>query len=152
MSSSSSSKKITLKSSDDITFEVDEAVALQSQTIKQIIADNGGDGGVVRVPTVKGSILGMVIDYCKKHVDVEVDHGRWDAEFMRILDGNTLCHLVTAAYDIKVQSLVDLTSQRIADMIKGLPPHEIRKCFNIKSDHLTPEQKEQIRENRWAFG
>ncbi|KAJ4845634.1 hypothetical protein Tsubulata_044700, partial [Turnera subulata] len=94
--SSSSSKKITLKSSDDITFEVDEAVALQSETIKQIIADNGGDGGVVPVPTVKGNILGMVIDYCKKQVDVGVDHGRWDTKFTRILDESTLCHLATA--------------------------------------------------------
>ncbi|KAK0575304.1 hypothetical protein LWI29_037009 [Acer saccharum] len=48
-------------------------------------------------------------------------------------------------------SLLDLTCQTVADMIKGKTPEEIRKTFNIKND-FTPEEEEEVRrENQWAF-
>ncbi|GKD41457.1 S-phase kinase-associated protein 1, partial [Tanacetum coccineum] len=55
-SSSSSSKKIVLKSSDDETFELDETVALESQTIKHMIEDDCADS-VIPLPNVTGKIL-----------------------------------------------------------------------------------------------
>ncbi|KAA8524959.1 hypothetical protein F0562_011403 [Nyssa sinensis] len=52
---------------------------------------------------------------------------------------------------LNIKSLVDLTCQTVADMIKGKTPEEIRKTFNIKND-FTPEEEEEVRrENQWAF-
>ncbi|BBH08055.1 SKP1-like protein 6 [Prunus dulcis] len=65
---SSPSKRITLKSSDPALFEVDEAVALESQIIKYMIEDDCADK-CIPVPNVKGNILAKVIVYCKKHAD-----------------------------------------------------------------------------------
>jgi len=154
---SSTTKKITLKSSDNETFEVPEAVALESQTIKHMIEDDCTDNGIP-VPNVTGTILAKVIEYCKKHVDAassdekpsEDDLKNWDAEFVKV-DKPTLFDLILAANYLNIENLLDLTCQTVADMIKGKTPEEIRKTLNIVND-FTPEEEEEIRrENQWAF-
>ncbi|KAL1322673.1 hypothetical protein HN51_067664 [Arachis hypogaea] len=147
-----STKKITLKSSNGEAFEVDEAVALESQTIKHMIEDDCADSGIP-LPNVTSKILAKVIEYCKKHVNAaasEEDLKMWDAEFVKV-DQATLFDLILAANYLNIKSLLDLTCQTVADMIKGKTPEEIRKTFNIKND-FTPEEEEEIRrENQWAF-
>ncbi|BAT99949.1 hypothetical protein PHAVU_002G106100 [Phaseolus vulgaris] len=153
----SSARKITLKSSDGEAFEVDEAVALESQTIKHMIEDDCADSGIP-LPNVTSKILAKVIEYCKKHVDAanpddkpsEEDLKAWDADFVKV-DQATLFDLILAANYLNIKSLLDLTCQTVADMIKGKTPEEIRKTFNIKND-FTPEEEEEVRrENQWAF-
>ncbi|XP_050241704.1 SKP1-like protein 1B [Quercus robur] len=153
----SSSKKITLKSSDGEAFEVEEAVALESQTIKHMIEDDCADNGIP-LPNVTSKILAKVIEYCKKHVEAtcadertsDEDLKAWDTEFVRV-DQATLFDLILAANYLNIKSLLDLTCQTVADMIKGKTPEEIRKTFNIKND-FTPEEEEEVRrENQWAF-
>ncbi|XP_057761355.1 SKP1-like protein 1B [Arachis stenosperma] len=152
-----STKKITLKSSDGEAFEVDEAVALESQTIKHMIEDDCADSGIP-LPNVTSKILAKVIEYCKKHVDAAASEEKpseknlqmWDAEFVKV-DQATLFDLILAANYLNIKSLLDLTCQTVADMIKGKTPEEIRKTFNIKND-FTPEEEEEVRrENQWAF-
>ncbi|KAM6546860.1 hypothetical protein CsatB_027596 [Cannabis sativa] len=150
-SSSSSSKKITLISSDGESFEMEEAVAMQSQMIKFMIEDGCADNAIP-VPNVTANILAMVIEYCKKHIDSpnDVDLESWDANFVKV-DQATLYDLIMAANYLNIKDLLDLTCQTVADMIKGKTPEEIRKTFNIEND-FTPEEEEAIRkENLWAF-
>ncbi|XP_077231464.1 SKP1-like protein 1B [Tasmannia lanceolata] len=152
------SKKVTLKSSDGEVFEVDEIVALESQTIKHMIEDDCADNGIP-LPNVTSKILSKVIEYCKKHVELpknsedkspEEELKNWDAEFVKV-DQATLFDLILAANYLNIKSLLDLTCQTVADMIKGKTPEEIRKTFNIKND-FTPEEEEEVRrENQWAF-
>ncbi|CAL0331928.1 unnamed protein product [Lupinus luteus] len=150
-------KKITLKSSDGEAFEVEEAVALESQTIKHMIEDDCADNGIP-LPNVTSKILAKVIEYCKKHVEAtsseekpnDEDLKAWDADFVKV-DQATLFDLILAANYLNIKSLLDLTCQTVADMIKGKTPEEIRKTFNIKND-FTPEEEEEVRrENQWAF-
>ncbi|RWW22751.1 hypothetical protein GW17_00013033, partial [Ensete ventricosum] len=156
---------ITLKSSDGEVFEVDEAVAMESQTIKHMIEDDCAENGIP-LPNVTSKILAKVIEYCKKHVDASAaasskssddaskladeELKSWDAEFVKV-DQATLFDLILAANYLNIKSLLDLTCQTVADMIKGKTPEEIRKTFNIKND-FTPEEEEEVRrENQWAF-
>ncbi|KAG1359439.1 SKP1-like protein 1 [Elaeis guineensis] len=160
-------KKIILKSSDGEVFEVDEMVAMESQTIKHMIEDDCASNGIP-LPNVTSKILSKVIEYCKKHVDAaaaaasksatddtssklgEEDLKTWDAEFVKV-DQATLFDLILAANYLNIKGLLDLTCQTVADMIKGKTPEEIRKTFNIKND-FTPEEEEEVRrENQWAF-
>ncbi|KAK9678815.1 hypothetical protein RND81_11G234700 [Saponaria officinalis] len=158
-----SEKKITLKSSDGETFEVEETVALESQTIKHMIEDDCADS-VIPLPNVTSKILAKVIEYCKKHVESSSTNKSsdqsaatdddelksWDADFVKV-DQATLFDLILAANYLNIKSLLDLTCQTVADMIKGKTPEEIRKTFNIKND-FTPEEEEEVRrENQWAF-
>ncbi|KAI4389988.1 hypothetical protein MLD38_002147 [Melastoma candidum] len=153
---SSSPKKIVLRSSDGESFEVEEAVALESQTIKHMIEDDCADSGIP-LPNVNSKILAKVIEYCKKHVDsskasssLDEELKIWDADFVKV-DQATLFDLILAANYLNIKGLLDLTCQTVADMIKGKTPEEIRKTFNIKND-FTPEEEEEVRrENQWAF-
>ncbi|KAK4481398.1 hypothetical protein RD792_012300 [Penstemon davidsonii] len=160
MASAATEKKITLRSSDGEVFEVDEAVAVESQTIKHLIEDECADN-VIPLPNVTGKILAKVIEYCKRHVDaaaaskaednkLDDDLKAFDADFVKV-DQATLFDLILAANYLNIKTLLDLTCQTVADMIKGKTPEEIRKTFNIKND-FTPEEEEEVRrENQWAF-
>jgi S-phase kinase-associated protein 1 len=154
------SVKVKLTSSDNQMFEVDEEVATQSHTIKNMIEDTGTEE-MVPLPNVPGKILSKVIEYCKFHVEAakQVDNKpsktedeikQWDTEFVKV-DQATLFDLILAANYLNIKGLLDLTCQTVANMIKGKTPEEIRKTFNIKND-FTPEQEEEVRrENQWAF-
>ncbi|CAL1388605.1 unnamed protein product [Linum trigynum] len=153
-------KKFTLKSSDGETFEVEESVAVESQTIKHMIEDDCADNEIP-LPNVTSKILAKVIEYCRKHVESDAEKDKlatsydeslktWDADFVKV-DQNTLFDLILAANYLNIKGLLDLTCQTVADMIKGKTPEEIRKTFNIKND-FTPEEEEEVRrENQWAF-
>ncbi|PWA54618.1 hypothetical protein CTI12_AA430770 [Artemisia annua] len=156
-SSSTTSKLIVLKASDGETFEVEEIVALKSQTINHMIEDGCADSAIP-LPNVTSNILSKVIEYCKKHVETpktedkvsEEDLKSFDAEFVKV-DQATLLNLILAANYLNIKELLDLTCQTVADMIKGRSVEEVRKTFNIKND-FTPEEEEAVRkENSWAF-
>jgi S-phase kinase-associated protein 1 len=151
--------KFTLQSYDGETFEVDEAVALKSQTIKYLI-EVGCANNTIPIPNVTGKILAMIIEYCKKHVEAEAassdekpsedDLKAWDADFVKI-DSTTLFELVIAANYLNINNLLNLTCNTIGEMIKGKTSEEIRQTFNIVND-FSPEEEEEIRrENQWAF-
>ena len=58
--------------------------------------------------------------------------------------------LILAANYLDIKSLLDLTCAKVASMIKGKTPEEIRKQFNIGND-FSPEEEAQVREeNKWC--
>ncbi|CAO2141552.1 unnamed protein product [Urochloa humidicola] len=146
MAAEGEKKMITLKSSDGEEFEVEEAVAMESQTIRHkhvhaaaaaTAASKAGsdDAGAAAANSTAAS---------------GEDLKNWDADFVKV-DQATLFDLILAANYLNIKGLLDLTCQTVADMIKGKTPEEIRKTFNIKND-FTPEEEEEIRrENQWAF-
>ncbi|XP_021756591.1 SKP1-like protein 14 [Chenopodium quinoa] len=154
-STSTLSRKLILKSSDGEKFEVDENVAMQSQTIKHMIEDLDDINSPIPVSIVTGTILSKVIEYCKKHATEDSDSDeqlkQWDKEYANNMDLNTLYYLLLAANYMEIKGLLELITQCVADMIKGKSPEEIRAHFNIKND-FTPQEEANIRnENPWAF-
>ncbi|KAL6213127.1 hypothetical protein ACLB2K_012574 [Fragaria x ananassa] len=153
--STENKKLLTLKSEDQEVFEIDEAVAIQSQTIKNMVEDGCADNAIP-LPNVSGSILAKVIEYLKKHVKDEEskkDDGslkKFDKDFVKV-DQSVLFDLILAANYLNIKELLDLTCQTVADMIKGKTPEEIRQTFNIKNDFTPEEEAEVRRENQWAF-
>ncbi|KAL6846691.1 hypothetical protein ACP4OV_024139 [Aristida adscensionis] len=172
MAAASPARMLTLRSSDNESFQVEEAVAMQSQTIKSLLEDCP-EGGIP-LPNVNAKILAKVIEFCKEHAQAAAAAGdgataaaaeptaaankaaedklkAFDADFVNGVDQATLFDLILAANYLDIKSLLDLTCQAVADMIKGKTPEEIRKTFNIKND-FTPEEEEEVRrENQWAF-
>lgn len=57
---------LCLQSSDKQHFQVDEDVAYQSVTIRNLTEDTGSDFPVP-LPNVDGKTLGKVLEYCNKH-------------------------------------------------------------------------------------
>ncbi|CAL5086229.1 unnamed protein product [Urochloa decumbens] len=172
---------ITLISSDNERFEVAEAAATLSQTIRHMIEDGCTDGGVP-LPNVTGSILAKVIEYCNKHApaataSAEAAAGEGSSSSAAAAEGSSssaaavpsteelkvfddafvdveipaLFDLILAANYLDIKGLLEITCQKVADCIKDKTPEQIREIFNIKND-FTPEEEEEVRrENQWAF-
>ncbi|KAL9268462.1 SKP1-like protein [Drosera capensis] len=157
-------KVVVLRSSDGETFVVPEAVAMESQTIKQSLEEDFSEGEIP-LPNVTAKILAKVIEYCKKHVEFsgekdeyafykdnekEKEIKEWDKNFMDV-DQDILFDIILAANYLNIKGLLDLSCSTVADMMRGKKPEEIRAIFNIKNDY-TPQEEEEVRqENRWAF-
>ncbi|KAK0577123.1 hypothetical protein LWI29_028126 [Acer saccharum] len=134
-----SSRKITLVSSDGETFEVDEAVALESLRMKYYIDCNCADNGIP-LPEVTSKILSKVIEYCKKHVESRKlddcatsavdDLKAWDAEFVRV-DQATLFDLIHAAHYLDIESLSKLTCKTFLEMTRGKTEEEFKRAFKL---------------------
>ncbi|KAL3538374.1 hypothetical protein ACH5RR_001740 [Cinchona calisaya] len=146
----SSAKMILVKSSDDETFRVEEAVARQGQIIKCMIKDKCTDP-YIPIINVNGDTLSNIIVYREKHLESsDKDMEVFDAGFVQVDDG-TLYDLINAVNYPNIQSQLDLACQAVADNIKGKTPEQIRDYLRIEND-LTPEEMEEIRrENAWAF-
>lgn len=144
-----------LCSSDDQQFDVDKKVAMMSEMVKNMMEDTDAKDAVP-LPNVNGKVLARVIEYCKFHIEANKKGPdgkpfKSDEEFVTGVDQSTLFDLILAANYLIIKCLLDLTCQRVANMIKGKTPEEIRKQFNIKND-FTPEEEEEVRrENQWAF-
>ncbi|GER50240.1 SKP1-like protein [Striga asiatica] len=91
---SSESRMIVLKASDGETFEVEEAVAVESQTIKHMIEDDCA-GSVIPLPNVSSAVLAKVIEYCRRHVAGDPDGTLkdYEAEFVKA-DSEQLFQLI----------------------------------------------------------
>jgi S-phase kinase-associated protein 1 len=167
--------KVTLTSTEGECFEVTGKIACMSELVKTMIAtdDDAGDdesGGSseaedheIPLPNVKAEVLAKVIEFCTKHVDepmqpiekplksakMEQVVGKWDAKFVDI-EQELLFELILAANYMDIKSLLDLTCAKVASMIKGKTPEQIRKTFNIVND-FTPEEEAKVREeNKWC--
>jgi len=121
-------------SCDGKIFQVEDAVASQSQIIKKVM-DDLGTHTTIPLPLVSSNILEKVIQYCTYHAADEVNSSRWDSEFLESLDDHeTLLKVVVAANYLCIKSLLDLTCKAIAHMIRGKTPQQIRRILNIQDE------------------
>lgn len=156
--SASDAKTITLMSSDNEMFEVDEAVAREFQIVAHMMEDGCADKPIP-LENVTGKTLAKVIEYCKRHVEagsVEENEEanaklmKEDAEFVK-LDNEELFELVLAANYLNVKGLLDLTCQAIADHIKDKSVEEVREIFNVQNDFTAEEEAQLRKDNAWSF-
>ncbi|CEG39913.1 glycoprotein fp21 [Plasmopara halstedii] len=159
------SRKVNLVSMDGDSFEVSRSVAAMSELVKTLISDDADDDEVqeIPLPNVKSPVLSKVIEFCSHHnnnpmreiekplksADMHDVVSDWDANFVDI-EQEILFELILAANYMDIKSLLDLACAKVASMIKGKTPQEIRDTFNIVND-FTPEEEAQIREeNKWC--
>ncbi|TEB19753.1 hypothetical protein C9890_0167 [Perkinsus sp. BL_2016] len=105
------------------------------------------------------------MDYCKYHKEnpseeiskplrstnlLECGVSDWDNTFITSLEQEFLFEVILAANYLDIKPLLDLSCARVASMIKGKTPEEIRKQFHIVND-FTPEEEAQILEENKCF-
>jgi len=159
---SSDSDVLKLVSQEQEKFTVPKKVALMSELVKTM-AEGDKEEKEIPLPNVKGAVLSKVVAWMKYHVDnpmKEIEKplksanmnevvSQWDADFVDV-DQEMLFELILAANYMDIKPLLDLTCAKVASMIKGKTPEQIRKTFNIVND-FTPEEEEAVRaENKWA--
>jgi len=156
-------ESLTLNSQEGKAFEIQREVAMMSALVKTMYE---GDKQQTSIPlqNVKSAILEKVINYMQfhhKNPAKEIDKplkssnmrevvGEWDATFVDDCDQECLFELILASNYMDIKPLLDLACAKVASMIKGKSPEEIRRRFNIVND-FTPEEEEAVRaENKWA--
>jgi len=155
-------QKLYLMSQDNESFEVDKKIAVMSELVRTM-AEVDSEETKIPLPRVKGAILRKVIEYMNYHHDnpaKEIEKplksaimaevvDAWDANFVEVKQ-EILFELILAANYMDIKPLLDLTCAKVASMIKGKNPEQIRKTFNIKNDFMPNEEDAVRAENKWA--
>lgn len=156
-------KIIILVSSDGEKFQISEKSAKRSVLIKGILDDYPEDPEVP-LHNVKSIILSKVVSYLDHYCNSEPKEierplpsnnfnecvDSWDYQFIDV-ELDIIFEIILAANYLDIKPLMELASSKVASIIKGKTPEEIRKTFNIQND-FTPEEENQIREeNQWCL-
>ncbi|KAF9259918.1 E3 ubiquitin ligase SCF complex Skp subunit [Marasmius fiardii PR-910] len=143
---------VLLVTSDNEQFTVDREVVERSVLIRNVLEVVGESDEPIPLSNASSTVLRKVLEYCEHHRDeplpapgADQDRTRrdttssseWDQKFMAV-DREMIMKIITTANYLQLQSLLDLGSQTVANMMKGKTPQEIRKLFNIVND-FTPE-------------
>ena len=155
---------LKLVSKEGQSFSIAKEAAVRSNLIKNMLEDAGPDEDIP-LPNISTSVLELVIDYLSHYQDPttappEIDKPLKTANFGELVPlwdftfvdkpHEVLFELILAANYLDIKGLLDLSAAKVASMIKGKTPDEIRRTFNIVND-FTPEEEAQIREeNKWA--
>ncbi|GAU18368.1 hypothetical protein TSUD_202570 [Trifolium subterraneum] len=128
-------KNINLISYDGDVFEVDYGLTLKLKRFEEITRTISlGRTDAIYVPKVSGKMLGMVVEYYKKHKNANKSELMdWDAQFVDV-DPKTLLDLATTARYMKIVNLDELTWSKVGELIKGKTPEEIGQIFGAVDD------------------
>lgn len=145
---------IKIQSKDGEIFVAEKVVVDRMRTIKDMMVNCGIEDDVdalVPVPAVTGRILKLVLAYANYHKDdpiLDEDEAAaqthhicaWDTAFLRV-DKGTLFSLLGAAHYLNMSDLLALTSQAVANMMKGMSSSGIRSRFGIENDFVIAGDK-----------
>ena len=154
---------LTLVSSEGEKMQISVKAAQRSQMIKRIIDDFPNETEIP-LNNVKSNILKKIKEYLDHYQDTdpkEIERplasqnyqecvDPWDFEFINV-DLDLIFEIMLASNYMDIKPLLELATSKVASIIKGKTPEEIRKTFNIQKE-FTPEEQLQIREeNQWCL-
>lgn len=161
-------KTVKIQSNDGETFSIPVKVASVSEVIKNAMENEDDDDQEnleIPIPNVDAKVLQKVIDFCTHYTEEPMKEikrplksvvlsevvQQWYAEFVEV-DQPLLYELLQAANFMNIKVLLDLCAAKIAIMIKGKTPDELRSVFNINRE-FTQEEKDEVRKeyNLWFF-
>ena len=149
-----------------VAYELEPSVARMSELLATMLPPTDEEvTETIEIPViqVKKSILQKVTEFMVHHSQEPMKEIEkplisanmsevvtpWYADFIDV-EKDTLYEMIAAANYMSIQPLLDLTCAKVASMIKGKSPEQIRQTFNIVND-FTPEEEAQIREeNKWC--
>lgn len=134
---------ITLLSQENESFQAPLEELRLSKLIDTMCEDE--DGLEIPLPNVPSKFLKKIIEFCVhykqeplapiekplKSNDLAKIIPVWYSEFID-MPQDELFDLILATNYMDIKELLDLSCAKVASMIKGRKPEEIRKLFNIK--------------------
>ena len=159
-------KEYYLVSSEGDKFKVKKKIAEFSNLAKVMLSQNKDDEDLFEIPlpNVSSDVMVKVIEFSNYHVtngpmkqiqkplqstNMEKIVDEWDAQFVNNLNGNIFSKLIKAAYYLEIKSLLVLLLAKVASMIKGMTPEEIRQTFKVKRDFTQQEYIQVKNEGLW---
>ena len=156
--------KVIMISSDEQKFEISTKAAMRSQIVKESIIGNNQEEIEFKVNNIKGDILKKVVEYLEHYENEEPKEierplpslnfqecvDEWDYSFIDI-NINTILEIINASNYLNIPPLLELSSAKMASIIKGKTTEEVRQLFGIQNE-FTPEEEQQIiEENKWCM-
>jgi len=146
----SDSDKITLVSSGDNAqkLKLKREYAKQSKLVANIL-EGDTDATEIQVKQVDGKTLELIVKYLKHHKGKEpaeiakpirsvkmekIVEDTWDAEYINALAKRALFQLILGANYMDCKSLLHLGCAKVATMIKGKSPEEIKQILGEEEE------------------
>ena len=150
-----SEKTITLKSSDNQSFQIGTKAASRSKLINDILKDYQ-DESDFPLPEVDGKTLKKIIEYLEHYKDSEPKEipkplkdsklenviEKWYADYILPIPKEECVSIINAANYMDIPSLLQLACAKIAALMMDLPVEEIQKEFGIENDMTEEEAAE----------
>lgn len=142
-------KMIKLISNDHREFEIDVEYCQNSDVIKAALEDKKSTE--IPLPSIKGDILKIIVDYMNHHKGVELEliekplkssimkevcKDPWDAEFIDEIARNKshLYDVIGAANNLSIKTLLYLGAAKVASLIRGKPTAEIENILKVEEN------------------
>jgi S-phase kinase-associated protein 1 len=129
---------VQVVSNDGVGFDIPKDLALQCQTLKDILSCELASGSEIDLPNINSKTIENLIKY---H---EVASSKISVKNFFKMSDEELYHLTNAANYLNYEKLIDDCCTIYAKQAEGKTASEIRKMWNITND-LTPEEEEEIR-------
>ena len=155
-------EQIIFVSNQNVSIICDRQAAMSSKLVEAICEDIvDWTDQTIPLPNVNTTTLYKVVEFMGKQASIPMNAipkpllstnlGVQDdyVKFVNLLTQEELFDLIHAANYMDIPPLLDLTCAKVASMIKGKTPNEIRRSFNIVND-FSPTEEAQLREdNSW---
>jgi S-phase kinase-associated protein 1 len=173
MSEFTVSTPIHLISQEGESFEISLENAIISELVKTMIDEEKDEEEIqeiqeIPLPAVKSAILAKIVEFMNHYKTEKMTKitkpiksnnmsevvQEWYANFVNV-EQEVLFELTLVANFMDIHPLLDLTCAKVASMVKGKEPEEIRHIFNITENinggPCINEDEAQVRaENRWC--
>jgi len=148
---------LTLLSCDDVNgqkFTIDRQSAMMCNLVKSII-EGDADAKTIEIKKVSTKILQFITEYLLHHkgkVPAEIAkpirsvkmekivEDEWDAKFINSKSKRDIFQIILGANYMDIKSLLHLGCAKIATMIKGKSPEEIKKILSEEDDEVKDEK------------
>jgi len=160
---------VTSLSDSSYRKNISRKACMLSNLMKSMLDDDDDKNVECELPfddSITPRIMDLVLKFMEYHAEnpmneikkpiesgvIEEIVGEWDAGFIKLeQDQETLVDLILAANYFDCQSLLDLGVLKIATMIYGKEPDQVKDMFGIDKD-ITEEEERAIRDsNMWVF-
>merc|ERR1711970_801067 len=128
--------------------------AKQSKLVANIL-EGDSDASEIQVKQVDGATLELIVKYLKHHNGKEpaeipkpirsvkmekIVEDVWDAEFINKQTKKTIFQIILGANYMDIKALLHLGCAKIATLIKGKSPEEIKKILSEEDDEVKDEK------------
>merc|ERR1711973_909429 len=129
-------------------FKIQKEFARQSKLVSNIL-EGDKEASEIQVKQVDGATLELIVKYLEHHKGKEpaeiakpirsvkmekIVEDTWDAEFINNLAKRALFQLILGANYMDCKSLLHLGCAKVATMIKGKSPEEIKQILGEEED------------------
>jgi S-phase kinase-associated protein 1 len=147
---------ISCEESNPQKFEISKKAALMCNLVKSIL-EGDAQAKNIEIKKVTGDILSKIVEYLKHHngkkpaeiakpirsVKMErIVEDKWDADFINNMSKKMIFQVILGANYMDLPSLLHLGCAKIATLIKGKSPDEIKQILSDDSDNIAADNSD----------